>query len=182
MTLLKLPGLLLIAGTGRNSGKTMLACSIIDKFSGTRTIVAIKISPHRHNIEPNGEVLFRNDHICILEETELGTGKDSSRMLAAGAKRSFFISATEDNLVKAIQQTIKLVSVDAFMICESGGLRKWVEPDLFLMVSRNGPSVENANLNDLIDFEHIWIQFDGQKFDFNTDRIIIQQNCWKTTP
>jgi len=182
MTLLKLPRLLLIAGTGRNSGKTMLACSIIDKLRSTRTIVAIKISPHRHNIEPNGQILFRNNHICILEETELGTGKDSSRMLEAGAKRSFFISATEDNLLKAMQQIIKFVSDDAFMICESGGLRKWVEPDLFLMVSRNGPSAEGSNLTDLIGFEHIWIQYDGQKFDFDIDRIVIQQNFWKTTP
>lgn len=180
MILMKLPRLLLIAGTGRNSGKTMLACRIIDKYSNTRTIVAIKISPHRHNIEPGGQILFQNGHICILEETDLGTGKDSSRMLAAGAKRSFFISATEDNLAIALQQTIKLVSEDAFMICESGGLRKWVEPGLFLMVSRNGPSAMNSSKRDLIDSEPIWVHFDGQKFNLDLDRIVIQQKCWKT--
>jgi hypothetical protein len=180
MTPLKLPRLLLIAGTGRNSGKTTLACRIITKYSNTQSIVAMKISPHRHNIEPGGQIWIQNDHICILEETDWGTGKDSSRMLAAGAKRSFFISATEDNLASAVQETLKLVSEDAFMICESGGLRKWVEPGLFLMVSRNGPSVLNSGKRDLIDFEPVWVHFDGQKFDFDLDRIVIQQNSWKT--
>jgi hypothetical protein len=178
MTLLKLPRLLLIAGTGRNSGKTMLACRIIEKFSMTRTIVAIKISPHRHNIEPGGQILIQDDHICIHEETDTGTGKDSSRMLAAGAKRSFIISAKEDNLVNAIEHIINLISEDAFLICESGGLRKQVEPGLFLMVSRSKLSDMKPGIRELIDFEHVWIYFDGQNFNMDIDRVVIQQDCW----
>lgn len=180
MTLLKLPRLLLIAGTGRDSGKTMLACRIIEKFSMTRTIVAIKISPHRHIIEPGGQILIQNDHLCIHEETNTGTGKDSSRMLAAGAKRSFIISATEDKLVKAIEYVIKLFAEDALLICESGGLRKCVEPGLFLMVSRHEPSDIKPGLWELTEFEPVWITFDGQNFNIDIDDIVIHQDCWKT--
>jgi len=179
MTLLKLPRLLLIAGTGRDSGKTMLACRIIGKFSNAHTIVAIKISPHRYNIEPGGKILIQNHHICIHEENEAGTGKDSSRMLAAGAKSSFIISATEDSLVKAIEYIINLISDDAFLICESGGLRKKLEPGLFLMVNRNKTSDMKPAMHELIEFEHVWIHFDGQNFNFDIDRIVIQRDCWK---
>lgn len=179
MSLLKLPRLLLIAGTGRNSGKTMLACRIIEKFGMTRTIVAIKISPHRHIIEPGGQILIRNPHICIHEETDTGTGKDSSRMLAAGAKRSFVISATEDNLVRAIEHVIKLIGEDALLICESGGLRKWVQPGLFLIVSRNIATDMKTGMRELMEFKPIWICFDGQNFNAEIDRIVIQKDSWE---
>ena len=91
MGILKLPQLLLIAGNGRDSGKTTLACLIIQKFSTDHQIIALKISPHKHRIAAGGKVICDTENLYIAEETNPGTGKDSSRMLQAGAGRSFFI-------------------------------------------------------------------------------------------
>ncbi len=93
MGILKLPQLLLIAGNGRDSGKTTLACLIIQKFSPEHQIIALKISPHKHRIAAGGKVICDTENLYIAEETNAGTGKDSSRMLQAGASRSFFICA-----------------------------------------------------------------------------------------
>jgi len=44
-----IPNLLLIAGTGNKSGKTTLACRVIEQFRQSG-ISAVKITPHFHDI------------------------------------------------------------------------------------------------------------------------------------
>jgi len=44
----KYPNILLVSGNGRNSGKTTLACKIIERFSKDHEITGLKISPHFH--------------------------------------------------------------------------------------------------------------------------------------
>jgi hypothetical protein len=177
---MKLPRLLIIAGTGRESGKTTLACRIIRNFCNSRPIIALKISPHQHNAEPGGKIITQSDDLYIAEETDTGTGKDSSRMLAAGASRSFFVVAAEDRLLAAIQQIIDITGKEVFLICESGGIRRWVEPGLFLMVSRVGQKDKKPLSQDHVAYEHIPISFDGDDFSFDLNRIIIDDNRWKT--
>jgi hypothetical protein len=177
---MELPRLLIIAGTGRESGKTTLACRIIKNFCNSRPIIAVKISPHRHYFEPGGKIITQRDNLYIAEETDTGTGKDSSRMLAAGARRSFFVMAPEDLLLEAIHQIIDITGNAVFMICESGGLRRWVEPGLFLVVSGTGQKDKKPIARDLMAYEHTWISFDGIHFDFDINRIVIHDDGWKT--
>ncbi len=47
-----MPNILLIAGTGRNVGKTLLACEIIQQLSKTMAVTAIKTSSHEHPLSP----------------------------------------------------------------------------------------------------------------------------------
>lgn len=101
-------------------------------------------------------------------------------MLAAGAQRSFVISACEDMLISAIREVLRLIPEDSFLVCESGGLRKWIEPGLFLLVHRKNLPVMKVGIRDLMNYKPIWITFDGNNFDFDTDWIKIEQNSWKS--
>jgi hypothetical protein len=178
MTTILLPRLLLIAGNGRESGKTTLACSIIQKFSITAQLVALKISPHQHKVKPGGRVMVNDSQLIMIEETLPGTDKDSLRMLAAGAARSFFIMAADDQLRKAIEIILDTTGSEVYFVCESGGLRNWVEPGLFFIINRNEQVEINPGTRELMKWEHSWISFDGLKPDFDISRISINNNQW----
>lgn len=179
MGILKLPQLLLIAGNGRDSGKTTLACLIIQKFSPKYNLIAVKISPHKHRITAGGKVLCDWENLYIAEETEGAKGKDSSRMLEAGAKRSFFICASGEQLPVALNCILETVDNHALFVCESGGLRQFAEPGLFLIVDRSGSSAIKSGTQNLLQYENIWVTFSGHHFNLNLDEIVIHQYSWK---
>lgn len=177
MTALELPRFLLISGTGRDSGKTFLACNIIGKFKGIVPLIALKISPHRHNLLLGGNVLVEEENLLIAEETDPGSGKDSSRMLAAGAFRSFFIIATDEMLVKATEKIISLAGRDSFYVCEAGGLRRFANPGVFLIVSHQDESRRKPDPYYLKSLADACIT-GGQQHDFDMNRIMISENRW----
>jgi hypothetical protein len=177
MTLV-LPRLLLIAGNGRDSGKTTLACRLIARFNPVIAIVSVKISPHPYTPVQQEEKILPRTPFVVVEETGRGSGKDSSRMLAAGAKRSFFATALDDHLEEVMQTILDMAGKDSFYICESGGLRKYVEPGLFLILNGKARSSIKPALGQFMHFEHTWITFDGERFDFDTDTIRISHDQW----
>ena len=173
-----MPQLLLIAGTGRNTGKTTLACRIIQKFSADKTIIALKITPHFHKNIQSGKILFNETNLYIAEETDSTTGKDSSLMLNAGALQSYFAMATDEHLGEVIKNIIKLIPSDALLICESGGLRDWVVPGVFLMMNRNDTEILKPGTERHKILADKLITFDGENIDFEFDTIEITDNQW----
>lgn len=178
MEILSEPRLILLAGTSQNSGKTTLACHIIQKFCKLHTIIAIKITPHFYN-DIQGNILFREENLCIVEELNPTNKKDSSKMLAAGAKKSFFIMASEEQLGKAFQKIQEISNHDEFIICESGGLRKWVKPAVFLMLTRHDNQRLKPESNLLKALCDRWITFSGEELDFSINMLEIKNNQWK---
>ena len=173
-----MPQLLLIAGTGRNTGKTTLACKIIQKFSSDKTIIALKITPHFHRNIQSGKIIINENDIYIAAETDPTTGKDSSLMLKAGAQQSYFAMATDEHLGEVIKNIIKLIPSDALLICESGGLCDWVVPGVFLMMNRNDTEILKPGTERHKILADKLITFDGENIDFEFDTIEITDNQW----
>ena len=174
-----MPQLLLIAGTGRNTGKTTLACKIIQKFSPDKSIIALKITPHFHRNIQSGKIIINENDIYIAAETDSTTGKDSSLMFKAGAQQSYFAMATDVYLGEVIQNIIRLIPSDALLVCESGGLRDWVVPGVFLMMNRKDTEILKPGAEKLKTLADCLITFDGVKIDFEPDTIEITDNQWK---
>ena len=78
MMQIKMPELLLIAGTGRNSGKTTLVCHIIKKKCTCFPIVAIKITPHFHQEIESGRIIVERDELIIMEARKTGKNAEHS--------------------------------------------------------------------------------------------------------
>ncbi len=178
MEAINLPQLLIIAGTGRNSGKTTLACNIIRKYSSLKSIIALKITPHFHKNIQSGKVLTDNDNFYIAEETDSSTGKDSSLMLNAGAWKSYFLMAKDENIAEAFSQILKLIPSDTMLICESGGLRHCVLPGLFLMMENSESGSLKPGAEKLILLADRVITFDGEKIDFDFNMLELADNRW----
>lgn len=171
--------LLLIAGTGRNTGKTTFACNILRKFGLIHPIVALKITPHFHKYIESGKVIIDRADLFIAEETDATNGKDSSQMLQAGARQSFFIMANDEHLSTAFQEIEKIIPSGSLMVCESGGLRYHVVPGLFFMMSHSETGISKTTSEKLKLIADRVITFDGEKIDFDLDMIEIKDKQWK---
>lgn len=179
---IKIPELLLIAGTGRNSGKTTMACSVIRNISKLQPIVAIKITPHFHENYAFGKILVERDDLVIVEETQRDTDKDSSRMMRAGAKPVYFVMAKDEQLKEAFEIILELIAKIRPIVCESGGLIHYTAPGLFLMMNQSETIEFKPGTEDLKALADRWITFDGNNPDLDPDTIIYSANGWKIVP
>jgi hypothetical protein len=166
----KIPNLLLIAGNGRNVGKTTLACKIISFFSTKTEVIGLKISPHSHFYNDE-DVLFRNEKMIILDEKQ-NSLKDSSLMLQAGAKKVYFVMVKPEFLNESTDKIIEFLPRN-LIVCESGGLHEFVTPGLFLMVRRKDEEIVKKHL---LHFSPIIVNNDGKNFDFDIHKLEFQNH------
>ena len=155
---MKIPNLLLIAGTGNKSGKTTFACRVIEQFMN-EGVIAVKITPHFHETTPGLLLLSEKAGYSVYEETNSGTGKDTSRMLKAGAKRVLFAKVTDNDLLSAFKSIMEYIPEGAPIVCESPALRYYVEPGIFVIM-RSDESNNNKNINQLLELPHVSIHLD----------------------
>jgi hypothetical protein len=153
--MMTIPNLLLIAGTGNKSGKTTLACWIIEQFKGFG-IVGIKITPHFHETTPGLNLIVAKKGFSIYEETNSGTQKDTSRMLKSGADHVFFAKVTDGDLKEAFLEINKYIPPDTPIVCESPALRHQIVPGLFVIM-KSDKAVNNKNINQLLLLPHVMI-------------------------
>jgi hypothetical protein len=152
--------ILLIAGSGKNIGKTTLVCNII-KQNKDKNIVAIKVSPHFHKVE-NCKLLFSDNLYQIYKEQNLDGIKDSSKMLLAGAKAVYYIQAKDEALELAYKKISGLINSDCFVVCESGGLRDIIKPAIFLFIKHIDDTKQKSK--HLIPLADGVLVFEGEKY------------------
>ena len=164
--------IILLSGAGQNVGKTTFACQLIKQLKAqNQKVFAIKISPHFHDVDtPN--TIFRSKHFVLSLEREKETGKDTSRMLTAGANEVFFLQVNDHFLKEAFNYTMSFIPSETLVVIESGGLREILKPALFFFLKRADESeikeyaAKNMMLADCI------IQFDGEAFDFRVENVL----------
>jgi len=153
-----IPNLLLIAGNGNKSGKTTLACRVIEQFS-KKGIIAVKITPHFHETTPGLILLKESQGYSVYEESDSETNKDTSRMLKSGAARVFFAKVTDNNLLAAFTEIMEYVPDGTPVVCESPALRYFADPGLFVIM-KSDETNNNKNINRLIELPHVMFHLD----------------------
>jgi hypothetical protein len=153
---MKIPNLLLIAGSGNKSGKTTLACRIIKQFR-EYGVIGVKITPHFHEMTPGLVVLTEREGYIVYEEKNAGTDKDTSRMLRAGATRVFFAKVTDNDLLSAFRSIMENIPEGTPMVCESPALRYFAEPGIFVIM-KSSVANNNKNINQLLELPHVMFQ------------------------
>lgn len=128
------PELLIISGSGRNKGKTLLGCRIIHWVKNKTPVTAIKISMHKHEHHAQMQLLEEGTGYRIWKDITI-SHKDSGRYLKAGATISLYIETTDEYLYTAFENSIKYIAHKSMIICESGGLIKYVKPALFVFIN-----------------------------------------------
>lgn len=153
-----IPNLLIIAGTGNKSGKTSMACRILEQLRYFE-IVSVKITPHFHETTPGLVLLSEKKGYSVYEETNSDTSKDTSRMLKAGASRVYFAKVTDNSLVEAFKEIMEHIPEGTPIICESPALHHYTEPGLFVIMT--SPLKDNQkNIKSLLDLPHVEFNMD----------------------
>ena len=128
---------IVIGGHTRNIGKTSVVAGLISALPHLNW-TAIKITQFGHNVcSANGEPCDCQtpDHtIAISEERSPHTGTDTSRFLAAGAKRVFWVRTRQGQLAEAMPRVRNLIAVAENTIIESNSILRFLQPDLSLAV------------------------------------------------
>ena len=133
--------LIIIAGTGRNSGKTTLSCMLISRFSSL-DLVAIKISPHFHK-PGRGLVNWHiDDKFNIYRETSETGNKDSSRMHKSGAVEVYYIQAYDENVKEAFGLLIRSIPENKPVLCESPSLGKYINPGVLFITDNSEVTIK----------------------------------------
>jgi len=153
-----LPNLLIVAGTGNKSGKTSFACKVI-KTLADQEVVGIKITPHIHETTPGLVLLAESKGFSVYEETDPETGKDTSRMLKAGAARVFFAKVTDNDVLAAFKKILEYLPERVPIVCESPALRNYIEPGLFVIM-RSDDSYNKKDISKLLELPHVSLQFE----------------------
>jgi hypothetical protein len=119
---------LLISGVGCNVGKTTLGCRIIERLSRETKVIALKVSPHFHNLAGSLILLKGSDLLMIARETDKSSEKDRLRYLNAGVKDVYCVQG-DDNSPTALAAGIKdNIPHSMPVVCETGGSGGTIQP------------------------------------------------------
>lgn len=116
---------IVIGGQSRKVGKTAVGACLIRAFP-QYSWTAAKISSHRSSA-PEGA--------CVIRAEINRSGKsDTSRYLAAGAARSFWIQVRDGGWENAFPHICQILGSDGNVLIESNGILRYMRPDMCLVV------------------------------------------------
>lgn len=118
--------LVVVGGHSRKVGKTAVVAGVIRALPEA-CWTAVKISPHDH-LEGSPPAPYRLE--CQKEPDETDTG----RFLAAGAARSYLLSAREGDLRALVAPLRLILNASANAIVETTSALEFLWPDLYLAV------------------------------------------------
>ena len=133
-----------VGGHSRNIGKTSVVAGLIAALPELAW-TAVKITQYGHGVcSANGEACdcATADHtIAVSEERSRDSGTDSSRYLAAGAVRSWWVRTQQGELHEAMPRVRKILAGGGNVIVESNSVLRFLRPDLAMSVL--DPAVED---------------------------------------
>jgi molybdopterin-guanine dinucleotide biosynthesis protein A len=179
----KLYNMLMIGSAGANVGKTELACAIIRNFCKSNPLIGIKVTTiqAKDGQCPRGGAgcgvcSSIDGNFLVTEETDRTSGKDTARLLSAGAGRVFWLRVIRAHLDEGLASLLDVTGPDATLICESNSLRKVVEPGLFLMVTSAGGRPWKESASQVGEFADRIVTARGG--DFDLDRVKLVDGKW----
>lgn len=129
--------IIVVGGHTRNIGKTAVAANIIRAFP-TLAWTTIKITQYGHGIcshdgKPCG-CAPAGHPFALSEESHTSEWTDTSRFLAAGARRALWLRVRQGQLALALPLLEKVIQRSEYVIVESNSILGFLNPLLYLVV------------------------------------------------
>jgi hypothetical protein len=119
--------IIVVSGHARKVGKTSVITGLISSFS-EYTWIALKLSTHWHHQSASTE------DCLIYEEKSYEKDSDSSRYLAAGAHRSFWVQVKKRKMTVAMRQLQPLLHSGPLVIIEGNNILDYIHADIHILV------------------------------------------------
>lgn len=186
-TIIELPNVLLVGAAGRNAGKTEFVCRIINEFLNTDNLIGVKITAINRadgtcprGGEGCGVCSSLKTDYAITEETDATSTKDTSRLLAAGAKRVLWLRVLKSKMHEGINALRDAAGPDSMWVCESNSIRKALKPSLFFMIQNTDDNSFKDSARQVKDYADLIVHSDPSEhsFDFDFNRLAIEDRTW----
>jgi len=129
--------LVVVGGHSRSVGKTSVVAGLISALSEYKWTAA-KITQYGHGVcSANGEACdcATGDHSwAISEEMNREGDSDTSRFLAAGAAKVYWVRTEQGRLAEALPALRKRLDGARNVIIESNSILRFLRPDLYVTV------------------------------------------------
>jgi hypothetical protein len=131
--------LVAVGGHSRNIGKTSVVAGLIAALPEWNW-TAVKITQYGNDVcssdgEPCECAPVDYEHpYAISEELDVTTGTDTSRFLAAGAARSYWLRTPAGQLGNAMPAIRRIIDTNQHVIFESNSILQFLKPNLYLIV------------------------------------------------
>ncbi len=137
-----------VGGHTRNIGKTSLMAALIREFAPLGW-TAVKITQYGHGI------CSHDGHACqcapqehpfaLTEERDTAARSDTSRFLAAGARRSLWLRARQNQLGQALPLLMRKLVRARWVVIESNSILEFIDPLLYIAVlDRSRPDFKTS--------------------------------------
>jgi hypothetical protein len=129
--------IVVVGGQARKVGKTSVIAGLIRGLNRLAW-TAVKISYHEGNGKSQDtsspDDLPPHLNFLLSEESDPSGHGDTSRFLAAGARRALWLRAREGRLPEALPGLLEALASDEHVIIESNSILAFLKPTFFLLV------------------------------------------------
>ncbi|MGH9530661.1 MAG: hypothetical protein ACRD2S_12175 [Terriglobales bacterium] len=129
--------IVVVGGHSRNVGKTSVVAGLIAALPDF-VWTAMKITQYGHGLcSRDGKVCHcaGDDHTWAISEEKDRSGKsDTSRFMAAGAARAWWVRTEQGRLAEAIPTIRRNLAESQNVILESNSILKFIRPDIYITV------------------------------------------------
>lgn len=183
--MMNIPRMVLIGAAGRNVGKTEFACKLIRQLAPRRDVIGVKIT----TIREQGGSCPRGGAGCgvcgslqgpylVTEEHDTTSGKDTARMLEAGASRVLWLRVRQANLEEGVCALMNLIPADAPIVCESNSVREIVTPSCFIIIRAKGSEEIKESCRRVMAKADRQLEFDGTGWNVQPDELAFALGRW----
>lgn len=179
------PEMLMIGATGRNTGKTELACRIIRQHAASVPLAGLKVTTVvradgrcPHGGEGCGACSSLAERWCVTRELDADSAKDTSRLLASGAREAYWLRVKPDALGEGAAALLAHVAAGRVTVCESNSLSRVVEPGLFLQVRAAIERSVKPSARVVADLADCVVVSDGTGFDLPLAHLSLVDGQW----
>jgi len=183
--MLRLETMLMIGSSGSNTGKTALACKLLQRFADSADIVGVKVTTiqDRNGRCPRGG---NGCGVCssvegtfsVIEQSPSSLQKDTDKLLRAGAKRVFWLRVMKEHLQEGLEALLDIIGDTSITIVESNSLRGVVEPALFIIVTTPGQNGWKASARNVRKYADLLIRSSPAGPDVDISRIGLLNETW----
>lgn len=183
--MLQRPDMVVIGAGARHVGKTEFACALIRRHAGRATVFAIKITTVQdhgtdcpHDGGGCGACSGFAGPYCLTEETGGPPGKDTTRLLAAGAARVFWLRVRRGHLAAGLDEFLRQVPPGVAIVCESNSVRQVLEPGVFLVITAAAGTAVKPSCAAVVGQADAVIRYAGSAWDRSPDEVTFTAGRW----
>ena len=182
---MKYDNIIIIGAAGRNVGKTEFACRLIKKEIKTQLVYGVKITTIKEKDgkcprggEGCGVCTSLKGNYMITEEVNGPSGKDTVRMVDAGAIKVYWLRVLQEFLEEGVGALMKKIPKNSCIVCESNSARQVIEPGAFIIIRKKGRTEMKHSCKTVAKFADKLIDFEDNNWSIQPEKIIFKDSKW----